>query len=76
VKDYLRVTWKDPKKALGREEQRDSKSDPWMVMMMDSMMEKLRVLSLGRKLEQPKVLLMEKPSDSAMVDKLDLQKVN
>lgn len=51
MKDYLRVTWKDPKKALGREEQKDSKSDPWMVMMMDSMMEKLRVLSLGRKLE-------------------------
>lgn len=45
------MTWKDPKKAHGREEQKGSESDKWMVMKMDLMMERLRVFLKGRKLE-------------------------
>jgi hypothetical protein len=45
-----------------------------MVMKMDLMMDKLRVLLMGRKLDQSKDMLMENTWDIQKVDKLDLQK--
>lgn len=45
-----------------------------MVMKMDLMMDKLRVLLMGRKLDQSKDMLMENTLDIQKVDKLDLQK--
>jgi len=46
-----------------------------MVMKMDLMMDKLRVLLMGRKLDQSKDMLMENTLDIQKVDKLDLKKV-
>ena len=43
-----------------------------MVMKMDLMMDKLRVLLMGRKLDQSKGMLMENTWDIEKVDKLDL----
>ena len=43
-----------------------------MVMKMDLMMDKLRVLLMGRKLDQSKGMLMENMWDIEKVDKLDL----
>jgi len=43
-----------------------------MVMKMDLMMDKLRVLLMGRKLDQSKDMLMENTWDIEKVDKLDL----
>lgn len=61
------MTWRDPKKALEREEWKGSRSDTWMVMKTDLMMDKLRVLLMGRKLDQTMDVLME--------NTLDIQKV-
>jgi len=45
-----------------------------MVMKMDLMMDKLRVLLMGRKLDQSKDMLMENTLDVQKVEELDLQK--
>ncbi len=45
-----------------------------MVMKMDLMMDKLRVLLMGRKLDQSKDMLMENTLDIQKVEELDLQK--
>lgn len=45
-----------------------------MVMKMDLMMDKLRVLLMGRKLDQSKDMLMENTLDIHKVEELDLQK--
>lgn len=43
-----------------------------MVMKMDLMMDKLRVLLMGRKLDQSKDMLMENTLDIQKVEELDL----
>jgi len=45
-----------------------------MVMKMDLMMDKLRVLLMGRKLDQTMDVLMENTLDIQRVQELDLQK--